>query len=97
MQKKVSWLTSCLLVIYLFLIDYKELSKMSSLPPQDQKVVQAALRILPARINAAKDKEMGEMMGKLKEVGLFDYLHQLTLLMERLAGERHTEAFWAVY
>ena len=42
---------------------------MSSLPPQDQKVVQAALRTLPARITAAKDKEMGEMMGKLKEVG----------------------------
>ena len=31
--------------------------------------MRAALSTLPARINAAKEKEMGEMMGKLKEVG----------------------------
>ncbi|MCJ1433356.1 hypothetical protein MMC27_002716 [Xylographa pallens] len=50
-------------------IDYKELSKMPDLPVQDQKIVRAALATLPSRINAAKDKEMGEMMGKLKELG----------------------------
>ena len=49
-------------------IDYKELSKMPDLPVQDQKIVKAALATLPSRVNTAKDKEMGEMMGKLKEV-----------------------------
>ena len=53
---------------YLRVIDYKELSKMSNLPVQDRKVVQNALSSLPPRINAAKEMEMGEMMGKLKEV-----------------------------
>ncbi|KAI9732098.1 MAG: hypothetical protein M1834_004194 [Cirrosporium novae-zelandiae] len=49
--------------------DYKQLSQMPNLPPQDKKIVQRALATLPLRINAAKDKEMGEMMGKLKELG----------------------------
>ena len=49
--------------------DYKALSSMSNLSPRDKKVVQAALSSLPPRINACKDKEMGEMMGKLKELG----------------------------
>lgn len=41
---------------------------MSDLPPQDKEVVHQALSALPARINQAKDKELGDMMGKLKEV-----------------------------
>lgn len=41
---------------------------MASLPAQDKQIVQQALSTLPARINAAKEKEMGDMMGKLKEV-----------------------------
>lgn len=41
---------------------------MSNVPVQDQKVVRAALATLPTRISTAKDQEMGEMMGKLKEV-----------------------------
>ena len=49
--------------------DYKALSQLPTLPPQDQKIVQAALRSLPPRIDAAKEKEMGDMMGKLKELG----------------------------
>ena len=49
--------------------DYKVLSQMASLPPQDKKIVQKALQALPPRINAAKEKEMGDMMGKLKELG----------------------------
>ena len=49
--------------------DYKVLARLPTLPPQDMKIVQAALRALPPRINAAKDKEMGDMMGKLKELG----------------------------
>ncbi|CAD6564005.1 MAG: hypothetical protein ASARMPRED_002635 [Alectoria sarmentosa] len=49
--------------------DYKALSDSPTLPPQDKKIVQAALRSLPLRINTAKEKEMGDMMGKLKELG----------------------------
>lgn len=49
--------------------DYRALSQMATLPPQDKKVVQQALTDLPSRINQAKDKEMGDMLGKLKEVG----------------------------
>ena len=52
--------------------DYKTLASpplSESLPPQDKKIVQAALRELPLRINVAKEREMGEMMGKLKELG----------------------------
>ena len=48
--------------------DYKELSQLPNLPAQDMKVVRGALASLPSRINAAKEKEMGEMMGKLKGV-----------------------------
>lgn len=49
--------------------DYKALSLLPTLPPQDKKIVQAALRSLPPRIHTAKEKEMGDMMGKLKELG----------------------------
>ena len=49
--------------------DYKQLASMKNLPLSDQKVVKAALRDLPPRVNAAREKEMGEMMGKLKELG----------------------------
>ena len=49
-------------------IDYRELAQMSNLPAGDKKIVQSALSSLPSRINAAKEREMGEMMGKLKEV-----------------------------
>ncbi|CBF69583.1 hypothetical protein AN9498.2 [Aspergillus nidulans FGSC A4] len=49
--------------------DYKLLAGMENLPPSDRKVVQKALRELPARISKAKEVEMGEMMGKLKELG----------------------------
>ena len=49
--------------------DYKALSAMSNLSPQDRKIVQKALVELPPRITSAKDKEMGDMMGKLKELG----------------------------
>src|SRR5271155_2205498 len=53
--------------------DYKILAsdpRLSSILPQsDMKVVRASLRDLPPKIAAAKEKEMGEMMGKLKELG----------------------------
>ncbi|KAL8830448.1 MAG: hypothetical protein Q9170_005731 [Blastenia crenularia] len=49
--------------------DYQSLSSSSSLPPSDMKVVNTALRTLPPQIATAKEREMGEMMGKLKELG----------------------------
>ena len=49
--------------------DYKALSKLPSLPPQDNKIVQKALAELPLQINRAKENEMGDMIGKLKELG----------------------------
>jgi hypothetical protein len=41
---------------------------MPGLPPQDRRVVTQQLKLLTPRIDSAKQKEMGEMMGKLKEV-----------------------------
>ncbi|KAL9100837.1 MAG: hypothetical protein Q9163_003827 [Psora crenata] len=49
--------------------DYRTLSGMPNLPPRDKKAVHVALRELPLKVQEAKDKEMGEMMGKLKELG----------------------------
>ncbi|KAH8809044.1 tetratricopeptide repeat protein-like protein 1 [Xylogone sp. PMI_703] len=49
--------------------DFKTLSQMSSLGDGEKKLVQRQLRELPPRIKAAQEKEMGEMMGKLKELG----------------------------
>lgn len=66
--------------------DYRELSKMSNLPAQDRKVVQGALTTLPSMIDAAKEKEMGEMMSKLKEVGIPLLLTLRSLLMNPTAG-----------
>lgn len=52
--------------------DYTALSTtmpVDALPVQDKKVVQAALKELPGRVERAREAEMGEMMGKLKELG----------------------------
>lgn len=52
--------------------DYKLLSTpayFNTLPLSDQKTVRQALASLPPRINEAKEKEVGDMMGKLKELG----------------------------
>ena len=49
--------------------DYKTLSALPGLSPQDAKVVQRALVTLPPRAKAAQETETAEMMGKLKEVG----------------------------
>lgn len=48
--------------------DYQVLDGMNNLPPEDRRIVQRALRDLPSRINEAKEKEMGEMMSKMKDV-----------------------------
>jgi hypothetical protein len=48
--------------------DYKTLSQMPNLTAADRKLVQRQLQGLPPRIKEAQEKEMGEMMGKLKQV-----------------------------
>jgi tetratricopeptide (TPR) repeat protein len=52
--------------------DYKLLASpdyMAQLPAADQKTVRRALVELPPKVDAAKQKEVGEMMGKLKDLG----------------------------
>ncbi|KAF7715084.1 Uncharacterized protein PECH_003554 [Penicillium ucsense] len=49
--------------------DYQVLSSMETLPSDEKRIVQKALRELPPRVNEAKDKEVGEMMSKMKELG----------------------------
>ncbi|OQE22778.1 hypothetical protein PENFLA_c012G00009 [Penicillium flavigenum] len=49
--------------------DYQALAGTENLPADDKRVVQRALRELPERIKQAREKEMGDMMGKLKELG----------------------------
>ncbi|KAK4942687.1 hypothetical protein LTR10_017636 [Elasticomyces elasticus] len=52
--------------------DYKTLSTaayFTTLPASDQKTVRQALVSLPPRVDVAKDKEVGEMMSKLKDLG----------------------------
>lgn len=49
--------------------DYARLAKMSDLAPLDAQAVARARRSLPARLDAARQQEMGEMMGKLKDLG----------------------------
>jgi tetratricopeptide (TPR) repeat protein len=48
--------------------DYQVLAGMDTLPQDEKRIVQRALRELPERLNQAKDKEMGEMMSKMKDV-----------------------------
>ncbi|EDN08457.1 tetratricopeptide repeat protein [Histoplasma capsulatum] len=49
--------------------DYKVLLGMGDLPAQDERIVRKALRELPGLINAAREKEVADMMGKLKDLG----------------------------
>nr|KMM66712.1 hypothetical protein CPAG_03050 [Coccidioides posadasii RMSCC 3488] len=49
--------------------DYKELLELKVLPKNDELGVIKTLRDLPARINVAREKEIGDMMGKLKDLG----------------------------
>ncbi|KAL4785445.1 hypothetical protein BJX76DRAFT_182428 [Aspergillus varians] len=49
--------------------DYKVLASMENLSVDDKQIVQRGLRELPERINKARETEMGDMMGKLKELG----------------------------
>jgi len=49
--------------------DYSKLSKLDDLSSLDRKTVRDALGTLPHRVEEAQQNEMGEMMGKLKELG----------------------------
>ncbi|KAI0967237.1 hypothetical protein F4678DRAFT_256124 [Xylaria arbuscula] len=49
--------------------DYKILSGIPNLSSTDERIVRAQLRALPPRVKAAQEKEMGEMWGKLKDLG----------------------------
>lgn len=75
--------------------DYKTLAAMDNLPPDDKRVVLKALRELPARINQAREKEMSEMMGKLKDVSQSD-----SSILGRIAnfavGKWYSQTVWAV-
>lgn len=48
--------------------DYQFLATMDILPAEEKRIVQRALRELPEHLNVAKEKEMGEMMSKMKDV-----------------------------
>lgn len=54
--------------------DYQALNTMDTLPSDEKRIVQKALRELPSRVNEAKDKEIGEMMSKMKDVSWFFFL-----------------------
>ncbi|KAF2418743.1 putative tetratricopeptide repeat protein 1 [Tothia fuscella] len=49
--------------------DYQQLNKMPNLTPTDRNTVQTSLRSLNPRLEEAKQKEMADMMGKLKSLG----------------------------
>lgn len=49
--------------------DYKALAAMPGLTPADERTVRRQLRELPPLTKAAQEKEMGEMWGKLKDLG----------------------------
>ncbi|TQS34441.1 hypothetical protein Golomagni_05177 [Golovinomyces magnicellulatus] len=49
--------------------DYKVLSKMPNLSPEDRKMIQRQMATLPARTKVAQDKEIGDLMGQLKNLG----------------------------
>ncbi|KAK4217747.1 Tetratricopeptide repeat protein 1 [Rhypophila decipiens] len=49
--------------------DYQRLTTMDNLSLADKKIVKAQLRALPPRMEEAKQKEIGEMWGKLKDLG----------------------------
>ncbi|KAK3318218.1 hypothetical protein B0H66DRAFT_602816 [Apodospora peruviana] len=49
--------------------DYQTLSKMTNLDSANKRIVQAQLRELPPLVEAAKQEEIGQMWGKLKDLG----------------------------
>lgn len=50
--------------------DYQALDAMEDLPSHEKRIVQRALLELPDRIKEAREKEMGEMISKMKDVSI---------------------------
>ncbi|CAG8087689.1 unnamed protein product [Penicillium salamii] len=50
--------------------DYQGLVAIETVSADDKRIAQRELRELPARISEAREKEMGDMMGKLKDVSI---------------------------
>lgn len=50
--------------------DYQALDAMEDLPSSEKRIVQRALLELPDRIKEAREKEMGEMISKMKDVSV---------------------------
>ena len=69
---------------------------MTNLSTADRKIVQQQLKQLPLRTKAAQEKEMGDMMDKLKEVSCILYQVKARHLLV-IAWQRYFEAFWSVY
>ncbi|KAB8298326.1 hypothetical protein EYC80_002053 [Monilinia laxa] len=66
--------------------DYKLLSTFTNLSAVDRKTVETQLRLLPPRSKTAQDREMGEMMGKLKQVSLIDSYNFQMVKDEKTGG-----------
>lgn len=64
--------------------DYQALNAMENLPANDKRIVQRALVELPDRINEARDREMGEMMSKMKDVGFPSFWRRLACRMTNM-------------
>jgi hypothetical protein len=75
--------------------DFKETLELDVVPAADQKFIRLQLVSLGPKITEAKEKEMAEMMGKLKEVRLLCRLNYAS--NHRAAGERHPQTFWSVH
>lgn len=70
--------------------DYQQLAAMETLPLDDKRIVQRALRELPERTNQAKEKEMGEMMSKMKDVS-FAFI---AMIEGSPANHKYTSPAW---
>jgi hypothetical protein len=68
--------------------DYRALSAMpaGTLPGADVQLVKKQLKDLPARTNEAKEAEMGDMMGKLKEVSFSGSLRTIHIFFRVLTN-----------
>ena len=59
---------------------------MPNLSAGDRKIIVRQLKELPPRTKAAQEKEMSEMMGKLKQVSLTLYCYKNPYLLSQLGN-----------
>jgi hypothetical protein len=69
---------------------------MSDVSATDMKVIRKALAELPGRIKTAQEKEMGDMMGKLKEVRLTRRHNVFVIVTNLAAWKWHSKALWSL-